>query len=530
MARGVKKSAKSAVSKDKAGKAKNGNNGQIGFEAELWRMADALRNNMDAAEYKHVVLGLLFLKYISDAFEEQHARLEAEKKQGADPEDPDEYRAEGIFWVPPEARWSHLKAQARQPTIGQLVDDAMSGIERDNPTLKSILPKEFARPGLDKQRLGQLIDLVANIGLGDRESRSKDVLGRVYEYFLSQFASAEGKQGGQFYTPQCVVKLLVEMLAPYKGRVYDPCCGSGGMFVQSEKFVEAHGGKLRDISVFGQESNYTTWRLAKMNLAIRGIEAHIAHGDTFHNHQHPDLKADYVLANPPFNDSDWRGELLKADKRWEFGTPPAGNANFAWVQHFLYHLAPTGLAGFVLANGSMSSNQSGEGEIRKAIVEADLVDCMVALPGQLFYSTQIPVCLWFLARAKKNGRFRDRRGQTLFIDARKLGSMIDRTHREMTEADIARIVGAYHAWRSDKDAGQYADVPGFCKSARTEEIAKHGFVLTPGRYVGAAAAEEDDEPFEEKMKRLTAQLRAQMEEAKELDAQILRNMKELGYG
>ncbi len=525
MRRGAGRGAKSGSSKSK-----NGNNGQIGFEAELWRMADALRNNMDAAEYKHVVLGLLFLKYISDAFEEQHAKLGVQRAEGADPEDPDEYRAASIFWVPPEARWSHLKAQARQPTIGQLVDDAMSGIERDNPTLKSVLPKEYARPGLDKQRLGQLIDLVANIGLGDKESRSKDVLGRVYEYFLSQFASAEGKKGGQFYTPQCVVKLLVAVLAPYKGRVYDPCCGSGGMFVQSEKFVEAHGGKVGEISIYGQESNYTTWRLAKMNLAIRGIDAQIAHGDTFHNHQHPDLKADYVLANPPFNDSDWRGELLKDDQRWAFGTPPAGNANFAWVQHFIHHLAPTGLAGFVLANGSMSSNQSGEGEIRKAIIEADLVDCMVALPGQLFYSTQIPVCLWFLARAKKNGRFRDRRGRTLFIDARRMGTMIDRVHRDMTEADIARIAGTYHAWRGDADSGKYEDLPGFCKSAKTDVIARHGFVLTPGRYVGAEAAEEDDEPFDAKMTRLTAQLREQIEEAKKLDAQILGNMKELGYG
>jgi type I restriction enzyme M protein len=393
-----------------------------------------------------------------------------------------------------------------------------------------VLPKEYARPGLDKQRLGQLIDLVANIGLGDKESRSKDVLGRVYEYFLSQFASAEGKKGGQFYTPQCIVKLLVEVLAPYKGRVYDPCCGSGGMFVQSEKFVEAHGRKVGEISIYGQESNYTTWRLAKMNLAIRGIDAQIAHGDTFHNDQHPDLKADYVLANPPFNDSDWRGALLKDDKRWAFGTPPAGNANFAWVQHFIHHLAPTGIAGFVLANGSISSNQSGEGEIRKAMIEADLVDCMIALPGQLFYSTQIPVCLWFLARAKKNGRFRDRRGQTLFIDARKMGAMIDRVHREMTEVDIAKIAGTYHAWRGDKDAGKYEDVPGFCRSAATEEIAKHDFVLTPGRYVGAEAAEEDDGPLDEKMKRLTAQLSEQTEEARKLDTKILRNLRELGYG
>jgi type I restriction enzyme M protein len=512
---------------------KNGN-GPLGFEQKLWAAADALRNNMDAAEYKHVVLGLIFLKYISDAFEAKHAELAAQKKQGADPEDPDEYRAENIFWVPPEARWSHLKKQAPQSTIGRLVDDAMEAIERDNSSLKGVLPKDYARPGLDKQRLAQIINLVSDIEMADR---AKDTLGRVYEYFLSRFADAEGKSGGQFYTPTHVVRVLVEMLAPYKGRVFDPCCGSGGMFVQSEKFIHAHangngnGGKTRnEISIYGQESNYTTWRLAKMNLAIRGIDAQIAHGDSFHSDKFPDLKADYVLANPPFNDSDWRGELLKTDKRWAYGIPPAGNANFAWVQNFIYHLAPTGLAGFVLANGSMSSSQSGEGEIRKAIIEADLVDCMVALPGQLFYSTQIPVCLWFLARAKKNGRFRDRRGETLFIDARKLGTLTDRVHRELTDTDIAKIAGTYHAWRGDKGAGKYADVPGFCKSAKRDEIAKHGHVLTPGRYVGAEAVEDDGEPFDAKMKRLTATLREQQKEAAKLDAAIAANLKELGYG
>ncbi len=493
----------------------NANSANLGFEAKLWAAADALRNNMDAAEYKHIVLGLIFLKYISDAFEAKHAELDADRKSGADPEDPDEYRAVSIFWVPPEARWQYLKSMAPQPTIGTLVDDAMTSIERDNPSLKGVLPKDYARPGLDKQRLGQLINLVSDIALGAPADRAKDTLGRVYEYFLSQFASAEGKKGGQFYTPSRVVRVLVEMLAPYKGRVYDPCCGSGGMFVSSEKFIEAHSGKIGDlpapqraaarqagISIYGQESNYTTWRLAKMNLAIRGIDAQIAHGDTFHNDKHPDLKADYVLSNPPFNDSDWRGELLKDDKRWVYGVPPAGNANFAWVQHFIHHLAPTGLAGFVLANGSMSSNQSGEGEIRKAIIEADLVDCMVALPGQLFYSTQIPVCLWFLARSKKasalpaapgakRGAGRDRRGETLFIDARKLGTMVDRVHRELTDDDLAKIAGTYHAWRGDKDAGEYEDVPGFCKATKLDDIRKHGHVLTPGRYVGAEAAEDD---------------------------------------
>jgi type I restriction enzyme M protein len=526
----------------------------VGYEAELWQMADALRGSMDAAEYKHVVLGLIFLKYISDAFEEQHAKLVAEQASCADPEDPDEYRAVNIFWVPPEARWQHLKAQARQPTIGQLVDDAMAGIERDNPALKGVLPKDYARPALDKTRLGQLIDMISNIRVGDEASRAKDVLGRVYEYFLSQFASAEGKKGGEFYTPRCVVKLLVEMLEPYRGRVYDPCCGSSGMFVQSVEFIRAHangngnGGKAKaDISIYGQESNYTTWRLARMNLAIRGIDSgQIAHGDTFHNDRHPDLKADFILANPPFNVSDWGGERMRDDKRWRFGVPPVGNANFAWVQHIVHHLAPAGVAGFVLANGSMSSNQSGEGEIRKKLIEADLVDCMVALPGQLFYSTQIPACLWFLRRDKSKlpspfGRgvggegparlnAADRRGHILFIDARKLGRMVDRTHRELTDEDVARIANTYHAWRGEKEAGEYADVPGFCKSAPLDEVRKHGHVLTPGRYVGAEAQQDDGEPFDEKMKRLVATLREQQAEALRLDATIAANLEALGFG
>ena len=506
----------------------------VGFEAKLWSAADALRSNMDAAEYKHVVLGLIFLKYISDAFEEQYARLEAQRAEGADPEDRDEYVGLNIFWVPPEARWAQLKASARQPTIGQLVDDAMLAIERENPPLKGVLPKDYARVGLDKQRLGQLIDLFSNIGLGDAENRAKDLLGRVYEYFLAQFAGAEGKQSGQFYTPRHVVRVLVEMLAPYKGRVYDPCCGSGGMFVQSEKFVEEHRGRIGDVSIYGQESNYTTWRLCVMNLAIRGIDAQIKHGDTFHHDQHPDLKADYVLANPPFNDSDWRGDLLREDKRWVYGAPPAGNANFAWVQHFLYHLAPTGTAGFVLANGSMSSNQSGEGEIRKNIVEADLVDCMVALPGQLFYSTQIPVCLWFLTRSKagrtasaeRRGQ-RDRRGEVLFIDARKLGRLVDRTHRELSDEEVAQIAATYHAWRGDGEQ-TYVDVAGFCKAATLDEIRGHGHVLTPGRYVGAAEVEDDGEPFEEKMARLTADLAAQFAESARLEEKIRQQMTALG--
>ncbi len=536
----------------------------IGFEAKLWLAADKLRNNMDAAEYKHVVLGLIFLKYISDSFEEHHAKLLAGKGDyaGANPEDPDEYRAENVFWVPPASRWSYLQNSAKQPTIGKIVDDAMVAIERDNPRLKGVLPKDYARPALDKHRLGELIDLIATISLtaaseGEKTHRSVDLLGRVYEYFLTRFASAEGKNGGQFYTPSCVVRLLVEMLAPYKGRIYDPACGSGGMFVQSEKFVESHDGKLGDISIYGQESNATTRRLAIMNLAIRGIEADFGpeHADTFRRDLHPDLRADYVLANPPFNDSDWFRK--DDDVRWQFGIPPKGNANFAWVQHFIHHLAPQGMAGFVLANGSMSSNQSGEGDIRRALIEADLVDCMVALPGQLFYSTQIPVCLWFLAkdkRARKVKRgddpvpdcLRDRRKQTLFIDARKMGTLIDRVHRELTEEDIEKIVGTYHEWRFDdykwrgeaakagctlpaEPGSQYADIPGFCKSATTAEIAAHGYVLTPGRYVGAEEVEDDGEPFDEKMPRLISELETQFAESAKLEAQIRANLKALGH-
>jgi type I restriction enzyme M protein len=508
----------------------NGNGATLGFEATLWAAADKLRGHMDAADYKHVVLGLIFLKYISDAFAELHQHLQQE--QGADPEDPDEYRAENIFWVPTAARWSTLLAHARQADIGKRIDTAMGAIEQENRSLKGALPRDYSRQMTDKQRLGELIDLIGTIGLGDEENRSRDILGRVYEYFLSQFASAEGKKGGQFYTPRCVVRVLVEMLAPYQGRVFDPCCGSGGMFVQSEKFVEAHGGRIGDISIYGQESNPTTWKLARMNLAIRGIDGNLGRepADSFHRDLHRDLKADYVLANPPFNDSDWGGEQLREDSRWKYGTPPAGNANFAWVQHFIAHLAPHGLAGFVLANGSMSSNTSGEGEIRQRIIEADLVDCMVAMPGNLFYSTQIPVCLWFLARNKNNGRFRDRRGETLFIDARKLGTLIDRVHRDLSDEEIGHIAGTYHAWRGDAGAGDYADVPGFCKRATREEIAGHGYVLTPGRYVGAAALEEDDKPFEETMQHLTAELAEQMREGARLDAQIWENLRRLGYG
>ena len=571
----------------RASKPRANSTANIGFEAKLWLAADKLRSNMDAAEYKHTVLGLIFLKYISDSFEEHHAKLVAGKGDyaGANAEDPDEYKAENVFWVPPAARWTYLQNNAKQPTIGKIIDDAMVAIEGDNQRLKGVLPKDYARPGLDKHRLGELIDLIGTIvlirsssgedlakaelpaALGESEAKGKvetpplpshrsvDLLGRVYEYFLGQFASAEGKKGGQFYTPKSVVHLLVEMLAPYKGRIYDPCCGSGGMFVQSEKFVEAHGGKMGDITVWGQESNPTTRRLAVMNLALRGIEADFGpeHADTFRRDLHPDLRADYVLANPPFNDSDWFRK--DDDVRWQYGVPPGGNANFAWVQHFIHHLASHGMAGFVLANGSMSSNQSGEGTIRQALIEADLVDCMVALPGQLFYSTQIPVCLWFLSKNKsrrvfQTGEdlpecFRDRQRETLFIDARKMGTLIDRVHRELTDSDLSKIVEIYHAWKLDTDALlkeadkrgivlelalPYQDVPGFCKSATTNEIASHGYVLTPGRYVGAEEVEDDGEPFDEKMPRLIAELHAQFAESTKLEQAIKANLRGLGYG
>ena len=511
----------------------NNGNGDLTFASTLWQTADKLRNNMDAAEYKHVVLGLIFLKYISDAFEEKHGVLEneiAESQAGYEIlNDPDEYRADNIFYVPEKARWQYLQKNAKQPTIGKIIDDAMDILEKDNPTLKGVLPKNYARSSLDKQRLGELIDLIGTIGLGDKENRSKDILGRVYEYFLGQFADAEGKKGGQFYTPRCIVKLLVEMIEPYKGRVFDPCCGSGGMFVQSEKFVKIHGGRIGDIAIHGQESNQTTWRLCKMNLAIRGIDANIAWNNegSFLNDAHKDLKSDFILANPPFNDSDWRGDLLRDDVRWKYGVPPARNANFAWVQHFIYHLSPTGITGFVLANGSMSSNTSGEGDIRKNIVEADIVDCMVALPSQLFFNTMIPACLWFVSRDKKNSKFRDRRGEVLFVDARNMGKMIDRRHRELTDEEVSKIASTYHAWRGE--GGKYEDTKGFCKSASIDEIRKHGHILTPGRYVGVEKIEEDDEVFEEKMKRLTSELSKQMKQGKELDEEIKKNLKGIGY-
>ncbi|QKK24729.1 type I restriction-modification system subunit M [Rhizobium hidalgonense] len=501
------------------------NNGYLGFTAELFKAADKLRGNLEPSEYKHVALGLIFLKYISDAFDGLHAKLEADEY--ADAEDPEEYLAENVFWVPKEARWGHLQASAKRPEIGKLIDEAMEAIERfpSNEGLKGVLPKNYARPTLNKTMLGELIDLFSNIGLHDSSDTAKDLLGRVYEYFLSGFASSEGKRGGEFFTPRSVVRTLVEMLEPYKGRVYDPCCGSGGMFVQSEKFIEEHGGRRNDIAVYGQEINHTTWRLAKMNLAVQGIDADIRWNNegSFHRDELPDLKADFILANPPFNISDWGGERLAEDARWKFGIPPKGNANFGWLQHIIHHLAPRGTAGVVLANGSMSSQQSGEGEIRKEMIEADQVDCMVALPGQLFYSTQIPACLWILARDKSANGHRDRRGEILFIDARKLGFMVDRVRREFTAEDVEKIAGVYHRWRSKPEKraahgwADYTDEPGFCKSASLAEVRGHGHVLTPGRYVGAVDAEDDGISFAEKFEGLRETLGAQFAEGRALE-------------
>ncbi len=493
------------------------------IEAKLFATADKLRGAMDASEYKHVVLGLIFLKFISDAFEVHHATLAADP--ASDAEDPEEYLAENIFWVPKQARWSGIQAAAKTDAIGKTIDDAMAAVEASNDSLKGVLPKDYGRPSLNKTMLGELIDLIASIKT-DGATDTKDLLGRVYEYFLGGFAGAEGKRGGEFYTPPSVVGLLVEMLEPYQGRIYDPCCGSGGMFVQSEKFVLAHGGKVDDVAIYGQEMNNTTWRLAKMNMAIRGIEADIRWNNegSFHKDEHKDLKADFILANPPFNISDWGGDRLREDVRWKYGAPPEGNANFAWLQHMVHHLSPKGHAGVVLANGSMSSQQSGEGEIRKAMVEADLIDCMVALPGQLFYSTPIPACLWFLARSKAPNGFRDRRGEVLFIDARKLGSMVDRTRKELPAADIQKIADAYHTWRGESAATEYEDVPGFCRAVKLAEIAEHGFVLTPGRYVGAADIEDDELPFSERFTALQVKLDKILAESDRLTAAIRKNL------
>lgn len=495
------------------------------LEKTLWATADKLRNNMDAAEYKHVVLGLIFLKYISDAFDELYQKLKSDKH--SDAEDKDEYLAENVFYVPPSARWNFLQHQrAKLPTIGKDIDDAMDAIEKDNPSLKGVLPKDYARPALDKKRLGELIDLIGNVGFNQKGHSSKDLLGKVYEYFLGMFADAEGKRGGQFYTPESIVKLLVEMLEPYKGRIYDGCCGSGGMFVQSEKFLEAHGGRIGDIAVYGQESNPTTYKLAKMNLAIRGIDAKIELGDTFHSDKHKDLKVDYIMANPPFNISDWGGEQLQESHLWKYGVPPVGNANYGWLQLFINKLSPTGTAGIVLANGSMTTNSGSEGDIRKAMITEGLVDCMVALPTQLFYNTQIPACLWFLARDRKNHKFRDRRNEILFIDARKLGIMTSRKNRMLTNDDITRVAGAYHDWRNKGD--KYKDIQGFCKSATIKEIEANNFVLTPGRYVGTEEVEDDGVSFDEKVGVITTSLKEQFAQSNQLQERIRLNLRKIG--
>jgi type I restriction enzyme M protein len=495
------------------------------LEKTLWATADKLRNNMDAAEYKHIVLGLIFLKYISDSFKELHTKLSNDKL--SDAEDKDEYLAENVFYVPPTARWEYLQYErAKLPTIGKDIDDAMDAIEKDNPNLKGVLPKDYARPALDKKRLGELIDLIGNIGFNEPGQNSKDLLGRVYEYFLGMFADAEGKRGGQFYTPESIVKLLVEMLEPYNGRIYDGCCGSGGMFVQSEKFIGAHGGRLDDISVYGQESNPTTYKLAKMNLAIRGIDAKIELGDTFHSDRHKDLQVDYAIMNPPFNISDYGAESLQDSHLWKYGVPPAGNANYAWLQLVLNKLSPSGVAGIVLANGSMTSNSGGENEIRKNMILDGVVDCMVALPTQLFFNTQIPACLWFLARNRINGKYRNRKGEILFIDARKSGALVSRKNKAFTDEDISKISEVYHSWRN-KD-GNYEDIQGFCKSSTLRDVEENNFVLTPGRYVGTEDVEDDGIPFEDKVALISENLKSQFEESIQLQERIKQNLKKVG--
>lgn len=507
--------------------AKRKENIEESLEKQLWKAADKLRKNIDAAEYKHVVLGLIFLKYISVSFEELYARLQTEVDQGADPEDREEYKAENVFYVPIQARWSTLVANAKDSKIGKIIDDAMDSIEKENPSLKGVLPKVFARPNLDATSLGELIDLIGNTTL-NTSTNSADLLGHVFEYFLGEFALAEGKKGGQFYTPRSVVELLVKMLEPYKGRVLDPCCGSGGMFVQSEKFVKEHQGIINDISIYGQESNQTTWRLCKMNLAIRGIDASQVKWNTegsFLNDAHKDVKVDYLIANPPFNDSDWSGELLRTDGRWKYGIPPIGNANFAWIQHFIYHLAPSGQAGFVLAKGALTSKSGGEGEIRKELVKAGLVDCIVNLPAKLFLNTQIPASLWFLSRNRNaTERFRDRREGILFIDARNLGHLINRRTREFSHRDIQQITETYHNWRNKN--GKYEDIVGFCASASIEKVAELDYVLTPGRYVGLPE-EEEDFNFTERFTALKTEFEQQLKEEERLNKLILENLEKI---
>jgi len=503
---------------------------EVKFEQKLFTAADRLRKNIDAAEYKHIVLGLIFLKYISDSFQELYDKLDSDKDNGADPEDMDEYRAENVFWVPVEARWSTIHSKSKQVTIGTDLDNAMEAIEKENPTLKGILPKVYAKPNLDKTALGSLLDLIGDIAIGDENAKSKDVLGRVYEYFLGEFASAEGKKGGQFYTPKAIVSLLVNMIQPYHGRVYDPACGSGGMFIMSEKFIEEHQGKLDDISLYGQESNQTTYRLCRMNLAIRGIDgSQIAWNNegSFLKDAHPDLKADYIIANPPFNQKEWGQEVLSKDARWKYGLPPKNNANYAWMQHMIHHLSPKGVMGMVLANGSLSSNTSGEGEIRQNIVDADLVDCIVAMPKQLFYNTGIPACLWFISRKRTGNGDRKRTGEVLFIDANDMGYLEDRVHRAFTPEDISKITSTYEEWRVKES--KYEDVKGYCKSATLEEIQKNSYVLTPGRYVGITDAIDDGIPFEEKMGKLTKELKEQMDNEVEMNEEIKKQLSKIGY-
>lgn len=502
------------------------------IEKQLWKSADKLRKNIDAAEYKHVVLGLIFIKYISDAFDELHTKLKAGKGDyaGSDPEDKDEYKAENVFFVPEKARWSHLQSKAKLPTIGKTVDDAMDALEKENASLKDVLPKVYARGNLDPTNLGGLIDLIGNIALGHTKERSADVLGHVFEYFLGEFALAEGKKGGQFYTPRSVVELLVEILEPYKGRVFDPCCGSGGMFVQSEKFIKSHRGKVNDIAIYGQESNQTTWRLAKMNLAIRGIDSSQVRWNnegSFLNDAHKDLKADFVIANPPFNDSDWSGDQLRKDGRWKYGIPPVNNANYAWIQHFVYHLTPKGTAGFVLAKGSLTSKTSGEGDIRKALIESRLVDCIVNLPAKLFLNTQIPACLWFLSRNKSNGGYRSRTDEILFIDARNEGHLINRRTKELSAEDIEKIASIYHNWRASTGSAtgkrKYSDIKGFCNSAHLDRVRELDYVLTPGRYVGLPD-EEDDFDFNERFTSLKKEFEEQLKEEERLNQLIIENL------